>query len=139
MKTKRDVAMLILKNKEGKFLLQHRAEHLERWPGKWGFFGGGIDEGETPEEGFKREIWEELGYKVNNPCLLHRIEYSGVDYFGERFLFTCELDESQEFSLCSESQALGWFDIEEIKNQEKLILNKFDYENIMRLIDDVKE
>lgn len=134
MKTKRDVAMLILKNKEGKFLLQHRAEHLERWPGIWGLFGGGIEEGETPEEGFLREIREELGYNAENPRLLLSEEFDGKHSFGMKHLFTCVHDESQELCLCAESQAYGWFNLDEIENIKDTNIHKSDFANIKKIM-----
>ena len=134
---KRDVAILMLFNKEGKVLLQHRAEHLERWPGYWGFFGGGIDEGETPEEGFKREIMEELGYRVEKPELLLQEEYGGQHgYYGMKYVYTCEHDETQEFKLCYESQGYGWFGLEEIEKLKDNRLHSEDYQSIMRIIEE---
>ncbi|WP_127015516.1 NUDIX domain-containing protein [Anoxybacter fermentans] len=45
--------------KDGKFLIARRKEgHLS---GMWEFPGGKIEEGESPEECLKREIFEELG------------------------------------------------------------------------------
>ncbi|MER2170584.1 MAG: NUDIX domain-containing protein [Psychrobacillus psychrodurans] len=45
------------------------------------FPGGGIENGETPEEGAKREALEELGVEVKvNECL-EKIEYNGTQYF----------------------------------------------------------
>ncbi len=32
------------------------------YPGCWGFFGGHIEPGETPEEGIRRELLEEISY-----------------------------------------------------------------------------
>lgn len=138
MKTKRDVAMLILMNKEGKFLLQHRAEHLERWPGIWGLFGGGIEEGETPEEGFMREIREELSYRVENPRLLLSEDFDGKYAFGKKYLFTCVHDESQEICLCAESQAYGWFNLDEIKNLKDTRIHESDFANIVKILENPK-
>lgn len=65
-----DVAVLILYNDKGEVYLQHRTAYKERWANHWGTFGGGIDEGETPEEALRRELREELGYEVSNPVKL---------------------------------------------------------------------
>lgn len=34
------------------------------FPGFWGFFGGHIEPGETPEVALARELWEEIGYEI---------------------------------------------------------------------------
>jgi 8-oxo-dGTP diphosphatase len=45
------------------------------------FPGGGIEEGETPEDGEKREALEELGVEINvNECI-SEVEYNGTQYF----------------------------------------------------------
>jgi 8-oxo-dGTP diphosphatase len=45
------------------------------------FPGGCIESGETPEEGAKREAFEELGVEVNvNECIA-KVEYNGTQYF----------------------------------------------------------
>ena len=36
----------------------------EKWSGKWGIPGGKVEYGETLEEAFRREIWEETGLKI---------------------------------------------------------------------------
>ncbi len=63
------VAIAILEG-EGKFLLQLRDDlpHI-LYPGHWGLFGGHIEPGETPEQGLKRELWEEISYEVVAPQL----------------------------------------------------------------------
>lgn len=45
------------------------------------FPGGGIENGETPEDGAKREALEELGVEVKvNECI-SEVEYNGTQYF----------------------------------------------------------
>ncbi|MEH7225247.1 NUDIX hydrolase [Bacillus sp. JJ1566] len=47
---------VIVKNKEGKILLQHRSDTYE-----WGLPGGAMEPGENLEETAKRELFEETG------------------------------------------------------------------------------
>lgn len=59
------ISRAILQNEEGLFAI-HRIERDDEF-GKWTYYetpGGGVDEGETPEEGLVRECLEETGYKV---------------------------------------------------------------------------
>ncbi len=48
----------------GKYVLQLRDDiPTISAPGEWSFFGGMIEKGESPIEGIKREIFEELGIR----------------------------------------------------------------------------
>ncbi|MFN7252397.1 MAG: NUDIX hydrolase [Anaerobacillus sp.] len=50
------------------------------------FPGGGIENGESPEEATKREAFEELGVEVKvNECIA-KVEFNGTQYF-----FLCEI------------------------------------------------
>lgn len=62
MKT-RHVSMILFYDSEGNILLQDRMK-ISKWGEKYGFFGGEIEEGETPEEAIKREVKEELGFDL---------------------------------------------------------------------------
>lgn len=54
---------VVLLNKQGEALLQHRDEKPGlRASGQWVFPGGHIEPGESLEEGAKREFLEETGY-----------------------------------------------------------------------------
>jgi len=64
---KHKVALIILYDHEKNFLLQHRTRDAAVLPDYWAFFGGGIKEGETPEDGVRREAYEELNYKLKAP------------------------------------------------------------------------
>ncbi|ACK69066.1 NUDIX hydrolase [Gloeothece citriformis PCC 7424] len=63
------VALAILQ-KDGQFLLQLRDDfpHIA-CPGQWGLFGGHLEPGESPIEGLKRELQEEIHYQVVAPEL----------------------------------------------------------------------
>ncbi|WP_413382049.1 NUDIX hydrolase [Alkalihalobacillus sp. 1P02AB] len=45
------------------------------------FPGGGIENGETPEEAAKREAYEELGIEVEIGELIKTIEFNGQQFF----------------------------------------------------------
>ncbi|MEA5508884.1 NUDIX hydrolase [Crocosphaera sp. UHCC 0190] len=63
------VAVAIL-YQDGHFLMQLRDDiPTILYPGHWGFFGGHLEPNETPEEGVKREIWEEIAYDLQNPTI----------------------------------------------------------------------
>jgi 8-oxo-dGTP pyrophosphatase MutT (NUDIX family) len=54
----------ILVDRDGRFLLQHRDDRPDIVnPGLWGSFGGVVEPYETPDDGFRREIEEELEFR----------------------------------------------------------------------------
>ena len=81
------VAMAIL-YRDNKFLMQLR-DDIEGilYPGKWGLFGGHLDEGETPEVGIKRELIEEINYKIETPTLFKCY----ADHRAKRYIFHAPL------------------------------------------------
>ncbi|MDB5165079.1 MAG: mismatch repair protein MutT [Candidatus Saccharibacteria bacterium] len=50
--------------------------------------GGGVDEGETPEQALHRELQEEVSMTIANPRLVI-IEDAG-EYFGTQYIYLCE-------------------------------------------------
>ncbi|ACJ81582.1 NUDIX hydrolase [Bacillus paranthracis] len=63
---------------EGKIALIKRIREDETY---YVFPGGGIEEGETPEEATKREIFEELGVHIKVEHLIAKVEYKGTEYY----------------------------------------------------------
>ncbi|MGM2794403.1 NUDIX hydrolase [Bacillus cereus group sp. Bce004] len=63
---------------EGKIALIKRIREDETY---YVFPGGGIEEGETPEEATKREIFEELGVHIKVEHLIAKMEYKGTEYY----------------------------------------------------------
>lgn len=58
----------------GQMLVQDRRGHR---PPPWGFFGGGMEAGETPLQAVLRETWEELGVRPGEGDLQFGTEISG--------------------------------------------------------------
>jgi 8-oxo-dGTP pyrophosphatase MutT (NUDIX family) len=57
-----------------KFYLQMRDSNAKTHPNMFAAFGGGIEQGETSEEGLMREILEELAYKPTKYRYFSRYE-----------------------------------------------------------------
>ncbi len=108
----RNVSVLAL-YKDGKVLLQHRSKDAPRLPDHWGFFGGGIEGQETPEEALRRELSEELSYKVKNPVFLfvQDLEYKGDK--NKKYIFVEKYDESQSL-VQHEGQGMNWWGEEDL-------------------------
>ena len=62
---KRNVSIILFYDDYGNILLQDRKD-IRKHNEEYGFFGGKIEENETPEEALKREIKEELGIDLEN-------------------------------------------------------------------------
>ncbi len=121
------IATLLLYNKEKKVLMQHRSEDAPRLPGYWGLFGGHIEEGETPEDALRRELFEEIEYRVRDPKLLYVKEFDRDGAHVVSSTFAEAYDESQPIVL-HEGQGYGWFTIPEAL---KLKIIKERYETLV--------
>jgi len=109
----RDASVIIL-TRGNKILLQHRDGNAPSTPNQWGVFGGGLEQGETPEETVKRECFEELRYRMQSPQLLFTYNYTKKKYGFENksYVFVEEYDPSQKLELM-EGDGMKWFTFEE--------------------------
>jgi 8-oxo-dGTP pyrophosphatase MutT (NUDIX family) len=75
---KREVSGLALYRKSGEsveFFLQKRSrDHIN--PGRYGLFGGGVEDQESPEGAMLREIKEELGFTPSGYIFFSRYEFA---------------------------------------------------------------
>ena len=84
-------ALLALRDRRGRILLQKRDNHAPKNPGCWGFFGGNIEGRETPRDALRREAREELGIRPKFK-FFGRYEIREEDGLNEKFLFIAPLD-----------------------------------------------
>ncbi len=96
---------------EGKFLMQLR-DNIPgiRYPGHWGFFGGHLETGETPLEGVKRELLEEISYTPPSLSLFdRRIEVEVI-----RYIYHAPLTVGKEQLVLGEGWDFDFLTIEDI-------------------------
>lgn len=89
MKDKRLVAAFVPYRKrddEYEFFLQKRDAGAPTNPSRYGLFGGGVDKGESMEDGFYREVYEEMEYRPASPKYFSRYEHATIifDLFIEK-------------------------------------------------------
>jgi 8-oxo-dGTP pyrophosphatase MutT (NUDIX family) len=110
--------VVILPYVQDKVLMQLRdMKKGINFPGCWGFFGGSIDDGETPEEASKRELLEEIGYK---PAVMYKMGFDVVRDLGNLSIhaYCCPLAIPIEKIDLQEGMDLGLFSLEEIMTKE---------------------
>lgn len=109
-----EVAIAIIPYQD-KFLMQLRDDIPSiLYPGCWGFFGGHIDPGETPEVAIKRELREEINF---NPAQVFEFGcYS--DSRVIRHVFHTPLTVEPAQLVLKEGWDFGFVAPEDIKNGE---------------------
>ena len=100
-----------------KVLLLKRRDDELFLPGKWEVPGGGVDEGETIEQGLVREAMEEAGIEIKIGSCFGYFEY--VDGFGQKTVnlnFLCLLkDDTQMVDTSSgEMDGARWVPSDEL-------------------------
>ena len=125
MKIIRAVKSLIVDG-QGRYLLQLRDNvPTISFPAYWSLFGGALEGLETPINGIKRELYEELGYR---PSLIE--EFLSYKYSIEKVniidrevtIFSSFIDsyEIEELELM-EGQSLAFFTILELQKENNVV------------------
>lgn len=113
-------------------LTKRHAPNYPAWHNKWQIAGGGLELGESPEEGVVRELWEELRVKANiiHPYPIVRSNYwtkdegdEGIDF--QVVLLTYLVDIGDQVPDLShdqdqETSDWGWFSKDEMVNLDFL-------------------
>jgi len=111
---KLSAALIILYDSEKRILLQHRSTDADRLPGYWAFFGGGIEEGETPEDAVRRETLEELKYELIAPQLVVEQDFKLPNAEGHMHVYIEAFNGDKNKLQISEGQGWGWFKADEL-------------------------
>jgi 8-oxo-dGTP pyrophosphatase MutT (NUDIX family) len=109
-----DAALILLYDRQRRFLLQHRTADAWIMPDYWAFFGGRIDDGETPEEAVRREALEELGHTLQTPRLVREVAYRHEGWWGMIYVFTEAFSGDKSRLELHEGQGWGWFNLAEM-------------------------
>ncbi|UCD03993.1 MAG: NUDIX hydrolase [Candidatus Woesearchaeota archaeon] len=117
MKYWRRIAIFTLKDEKGRFLLLLRDKNVKDLTHYWAFIGGGIEEGETPEEAVMREAEEEIGIRPNLRSFKEYDDLHYKDNLYQAFVFIGKLEHPLEQlkKQQTEGEDLGLFSIDEIK------------------------
>ena len=121
------MVIALIRNEEGKILLQKRVDevHVEA-DGKWEFPGGVIEFGELPEEAIMRECQEEIGCVIELVRLLpylHTRVWERTDGQATQAFVSCfeaRIAEGVPRLLEGASSEVGWYAEKEVMALETL-------------------
>jgi 8-oxo-dGTP diphosphatase len=105
-----DVTCAIIEEND-QILVTQRGARM-RMPFKWEFPGGKIEPGETAEECLVREIYEELGIKVQIKFRLPPASHSYPDFDIRLHPFVCRIAHGS--IVPAEHHAVCWMDLEQL-------------------------
>jgi 8-oxo-dGTP diphosphatase len=125
----RNVALIIFYDENKRILLQDR-KGISKYGEEWGFFGGGIEEGETPEEAVLRETREELDFDLKEYKYVGNNNFKVKDLSVRCKIFISPLKNISEFKQ-KEGKKMELFSLEEAKKLK--MVSKGDIKTIKML------
>ncbi|WP_229686142.1 NUDIX hydrolase [Longimycelium tulufanense] len=106
---------IILFNSDEHVLMYLRDDKPEiPYPGMWSLLGGMVEAGETPQECILRELYEEIGLRLDPNRVRHfRTRQLDGELTEHTFVATVDLDLTRV--TLTEGQALRWFSADDIQ------------------------
>lgn len=126
-------------NSDNKMLIQQRQSFKEGWPNMWDLtVGGSVIAGETSSLGAARELFEEIGYKIDGNVLrpIFTVNFKGG--FDDYYVINADV-KLKELSLqISEVKGVKWATKEEIL--QGIVYGEFIpyHKSIIEMIFDMK-
>jgi 8-oxo-dGTP diphosphatase len=126
---------------DGKLLLVKRKQDNVQKPGIWEIPGGRLEAVESPFEGLKREIREEVGLEITvlNPLKVHHFTRDDGQIVT-LIVFLCQ-PKTTEIKLGEEHEAAKWMELEQAKRlitpffHEEFVLYEKHFQNEFRFKD----
>lgn len=111
----KQIAQVFLFDRNGQLLIYLRDNKLNiPFPNHWDFFGGHLEEGESPEEGLVREVKEELGIELKDWKFFRTyVCTEGDAYPNIKHLYWAQIPQAPEELTLYEGQRLRSIGIEE--------------------------
>ena len=125
------VAAIIHDNKGRIFVTQRGYGEYKDW---WEFPGGKMEEGETPEEALKREIWEELETRIVVERFVETVEWDYPQFHLTMHCYLCHV-ECGHLEL-KEHEAAKWLNKDELESVNWL---PADWELVRKLDKELEE
>jgi 8-oxo-dGTP diphosphatase len=94
----KQIAMVLLFDRQRRLLVYLRDDKPDiPFPNHWDFFGGHLEEGETPEEALVRELKEELGVGLKQWTFFRRyVCTEGDAYPNVKYVYWARIDKIAE-------------------------------------------
>ena len=125
-----EVVAAIIHDAEGRiFATQRGYGDYKDW---WEFPGGKMEQGETPEEALKREIWEELETRIVVERFVATVEWDYPQFHLTMHCFLCHV-ESGHLEL-KEHEAAKWLNKDELESVNWLPADRMVINNNKQLL-----
>ncbi|MEE3385908.1 MAG: (deoxy)nucleoside triphosphate pyrophosphohydrolase [Prevotella sp.] len=125
-----EVVAAIIHDAEGRiFATQRGYGDYKDW---WEFPGGKMEQGETPEEALKREIWEELETRIVVERFVATVEWDYPQFHLTMHCYLCHV-ESGHLEL-KEHEAAKWLNKDELESVNWLPADRMVINNNKQLL-----
>lgn len=134
-------------NEKGQVLMQQRALTKKKNPGMWAKTGGHVECGETPDEAISREVYEEIGLKVDKKDIknieIFKSSNSNENYFSYGYIFFTRYKENDFILQKEEVNSVKYYSIEQLEqfrqsNDPNFTFNKWNDEGFLKQINLLK-